>query len=133
MQNLLPDLQFSVICEDVVQDKLTGKLIFYGIFDALGAARFPVEHKRLFVVNRWCNGDGEFAQRTKILSPDRKKLAETSDIKFSLPNTKSKHTSIERFDNIILEKPGIYWLEVYLNGDLKLSCNFEVVDAGSPR
>ncbi len=66
---MLPDLQSTLLCDDVRQER-TGKFILIGLFDSLGSPTFPFRHPRMFLVTRWCSGEGQFEQHTKVLRPD---------------------------------------------------------------
>ncbi|MBI1871560.1 MAG: hypothetical protein HYS07_10250 [Chlamydiae bacterium] len=116
---ILPDLQFSILCDDVRREH-NGKLILLGLFETIGAARFPVVHPTLFVVNRWCNGVGEYRQNTVLRKPDNSVLAEDEVTMIQLNDLKAKHTVIARFNNLRFEGPGEYAVEIRLDGELKI-------------
>lgn len=114
---ILPDLQFSVLCDDVTKDD-HGKLSFVGLFETISSATFPCTHPKMFVVNRWINGYGAFRQRTRLVAPDNDTiLAEDEETEFSLKATDAKHTVIARFNNIMFQAQGKYWIEIRLNGN----------------
>jgi len=117
---MIPDLQSSILCDDVRQER-NGKFILIGLFDAIGIPKFPVIYPRLFMVTRWCSGEGEFKQRTRILKPDQSTLLiEGKDIPVRLPNPEATATSVEAFMNVNFQEPGTYWIEILLDGDLKV-------------
>ena len=133
--NVLPDLQSSILCDDVRQER-NGKFIYIGIFDVVSAPRFPIRHPRLFVVNRWCSGDGDFRQKTRILAPDEESaIIEGKEIPFKLPSPHATVTNVEVFFNVLLQSQGTYWVEILLNGDLKLRYPVQVrkVEAPAPK
>ncbi len=113
-----PDLQFSVLCDDVRQE-INGKLILIGLFEAIKSKRFPVQHPVLFIVNRWRNGEGTFTECTKIVSASNEKVVVGPEAKFTLLGTHTSHTVIHRFPFIPFEAPGTYWAEINLDGELK--------------
>ncbi|HUS58625.1 MAG TPA: hypothetical protein VM141_08240 [Planctomycetota bacterium] len=114
---LRPDLQFSVLCDDVRQE-LNGKLILIGLFEAIRVKMFPVRHAMLFIVNRWRNGEGSFTECTKIVSATNHKVVEGPKALFTLPGTHASHTVIHRFPNVPFEAAGTYWVEIELDGEL---------------
>lgn len=116
---ILPDLQFSVLCDDVRREH-NGKMILLGLFETIGANRFPVSHPTLFVVNRWCNGVGEFRQNTVVRNPDNSILAEDSITIVKLDDLKAKHTVIARFNNLRFPQAGEYGIEIRLDGEIKI-------------
>ncbi|NCD32863.1 MAG: hypothetical protein EOL87_05515 [Spartobacteria bacterium] len=118
ISGLIPDIQASVICDDVRQER-NGKFILIGIFDAISAPEIPVRYGKLFTVTRWCSGEGLFIQKTRILQPNTNDvLLEGKAIKVQLPNTESSATNVEVFMNVTFEEFGTYWIEILLDDDL---------------
>lgn len=117
---MIPDLQSSLLCDDVRQER-NGKFILIGLFDAIGVPSFPVVFQRLCLVSRWCCGQGEFQQQSRILKPDgTTPLIEGKMVRVKLPDSEATATSVEFFMNVKFETEGTYWVEVLLDGDLKL-------------
>jgi hypothetical protein len=117
---MLPDLQSSLICDDVRQER-NGKFILIGIFDAIAVPQYPAMFQRLCMVNRWCCGDGEFTQQSRLLKPDGiTVVTEGQPIAVKLTDSTATATCVEIFMNIKFENPGIYWTEVLLDGKLRL-------------
>jgi hypothetical protein len=119
-KTMIPDLQSSLLCDDVRQER-NGKFILIGLFDAVGVAKFPAVFQRICVVNRWCCGEGEFHQRSRIIKPDgNTTLVEGKDVRVKLPDSEAAATSVEFFMNVKFETEGTYWVEILLDGDLKV-------------
>lgn len=117
---MTPDIQSSLLCDDVRQER-NGKFILIGLFDALGVPKYPAVFQRLCIVNRWCCGEGEFLQKSRILKRDGSTaLIEGKDVTIKLPDNEATATSVEFFMNVKIEEPGTYWIEILLDGDLKL-------------
>ena len=117
---MMPDLQSSILCDDVRQER-NGKFMLIGLFDAIAAQNLPVRYPRLFMVNRWCSGQGEFEQQTRILKPDLSThLVEGKIIPVRLPSPEATATNVEVFVNVSFEEIGTHWVEILLNGDLKV-------------
>ena len=115
-----PDLQSSLMCDDVRQER-NGKFMLIGLFDLIGVPVYPAVFQRLCVVNRWCCGIGIFRQRSRILGPDgQQAIVEGQEIEIKLPDTEATATSVEVFMNVKFEKEGTYWIEILLDGDLKI-------------
>lgn len=115
-----PDLQSSILCDDVRQER-NGKFILIGLFDAIATHSMPVRYPRLFMVSRWCSGQGTFQQRTRILKPDMVGvLVEGKMIPVKLASAEATATNVEVFLNVAFEEEGTHWIEILLDGDLKL-------------
>lgn len=119
--NVQPDLQSSLLCDDVRQER-NGKFILIGLFDAVASPNFPLRYPRLCTVNRWCSGEGEFMQTTKVLKPDRQSvLLQGKTIPVRLKDEFATATNVELFLNVEFDQPGTYWIEIYLEDRLRLS------------
>ncbi|MDA3799527.1 MAG: hypothetical protein PF692_10650 [Kiritimatiellae bacterium] len=115
---MLPNLQSSLLCDDVRQEK-NGKFMLIGLFDRIGLPKFPISVPRLFVVNKWCSGEGEFKQQSKIIRPDGKTALLTGkQIDVKLPNSVHTATSIEVFMNVTFQEEGVHWVEVSIEDEL---------------
>lgn len=116
-----PNLQFSVLCDDVRREE-NGKFMLIGLFESVSAKKYPATHQTMFVVNRWCKGEGAFRQKIRILdSMDQKIVFQTNDQEFELKDIDAHHTLISRFNHLVFQAPGKYWVEVMLDGELVLN------------
>ncbi len=117
---MIPDLQSSILCDDVRQER-NGKFILIGLFDSIAARNMPVRYPRLFMVTRWCSGEGAFKQKTRILRPDQSRvLVEGKQIPVTLTSSEATATNVEVFLNVSFEEEGTHWIEIHLDDDLKL-------------
>src|SRR3990167_3771188 len=97
--NIKPNLQFSVLCDDVRRED-NGKFMLLGLFEAINAKKFPATHPTLFVVNRWCKGEGAFTQKIRIVNTkDGAIVFQTDDQGFELTDIDAHHTLVSRFNN----------------------------------
>ncbi|MBI3986870.1 MAG: hypothetical protein HY343_08130 [Lentisphaerae bacterium] len=129
---MIPDIQSSLMCDDVRQER-NGKFILIGLFDAITSKTFPVTFPRMCVVNRWCSGEGQFAQVTRLLKPNEGMLMQGKEIPVRLPGPEATATNVEIFINVSFETPGTYWVEILLNNDLKLRYPLRVAQAPDRR
>ena len=116
---IVPTLLFSVMCDDVRRED-NGKFILVGLFETIGAKKFPAIHPTLFIMNCWTSGIGNFRQRSRIISKNGDILAEDRETTFALQDLKAKHRVIARFNGLKFDSAGEYAVEVLLNGDLKV-------------
>ena len=114
-----PDLQSSLICDDVRQE-VNGKFMLIGLFDSINVVKLPEVIPRLCVVTRWCCGEGEFMQRSRIVHESGAVAIEGRNIPVKLQVSESTVSSLEFFMNVRFENAGVYWVEVLLNDDLKI-------------
>jgi len=126
---MAPNLQASLMCDDVRQER-SGKFILIGLFDVIAGPSFPLRYPQLFLVNRWCSGEGEFTQQTRILAPDQSTLvAQGKPILLRLPSPEASATHIEVFLNLEFRAPGVHWVEILLDDDLALRYPLRVAQA----
>ena len=120
MNMMLPDLQASMLCDDVRQER-NGKFILIGIFDGLA---HPSNHPicaRLCIINRWCMGGGEFKQKSRIMAPDGKTIvAEGQLVPIKLNSDQQVATTVEVFMNLAFHQEGVHWVEILLEGKLRM-------------
>lgn len=120
MPVMIPDLQASLVCDDVRQEN-NGKFILIGIFDIFHPPALPFACPRLCVVNRWCGGEGTFRARTRILAPDEATpVIETQPIEVRLSYPEASATNIEIFMTVVFRQAGTHWVEVLLDDELKI-------------
>lgn len=117
---MAPDLQSALLCDDVRQER-SGKFILIGLFDSLGLPAFPFRQPRMFVATRWCSGQGEFRQQTRIVGPDMTTpVVQGQEIPVRLRNGEASATNVELFVNTEFREEGTHWVEILLDGDLKI-------------
>jgi hypothetical protein len=113
-----PDLQFSVLCDEVRRED-NGKLMLIGLFEMIGGPEYPLVYPGMAVINRWCNGLGDFTQRVRLMDSENKVLVETLDSPLQLTDMRATVTAVSLLRNIVFPKPGRYSVEILLDGDLK--------------
>jgi hypothetical protein len=117
---MLPDLQSSLLCDDVRQER-NGKFILIGIFDGLAHPANQPICPRLCIMNRWCMGEGEFVQRSRIMGPDGMSvIAEGQPVPIKLSNDQQVATTVEVFLNLAFHQEGVHWVEIHLNQELRM-------------
>ena len=79
---ILPDLQCSVLCEDVRQE-VTGNFIALGIIGAIRVPKLPIVAGKLCVF-RWVAGVGEFHENIRLIAPDQETVVRKCETKFVL-------------------------------------------------
>lgn len=129
---MIPDLQACLVCDDVRQE-CNGKFLLIGIFDAIASPSFPVRYARLVIVSRWCSGEGVFRQKTRILGPDQQTaILEGKEIPIRLSSPEATATNVELFLNTMFPSEGPHWIEILLDGDLKLRFPLRVAKLQTP-
>jgi hypothetical protein len=124
--NVPPDLQASLICEDVRQE-VNGMQTLVGIINVSPARVLPVALLKLCVWTRWCGGIGRFRQTSRILGVDEEKVLAESHIEFELKELESHVTNVNLFTGVQLQKYGVHYVEILLERELRIRYPFPVV------
>ena len=112
-----PDLLYSVLCDEVRRED-NGKLMLLGLFEQIAVAQFPVQHPACCIVNKWCNGEGNWTQLTRFVDEDDRVLMMDQPITFELAGLDAHFTAVQIFAGLTLNSPGRVFIEILLNGVL---------------
>ena len=128
-----PNLQFSVLCDDVRREE-NGKFMLIGLFEAINSRKFPATHQSMFVVNRWCKGEGAFRQKIRIVnSKDKTLVFQTDEQAFELADIDRHHTLVSKFNNLVFPNAGKYWVEILLDKELVINYPIMLNEAKEPQ
>ena len=116
---ILPDLQCSLICEDV-RPEANGNIILIGVLNQIVVPQVPVTANKLSCFNRWTAGVGEFNEVVKLLAPDQSTVVRENALAFSLENPGMIRTNVHLFQNVEFTEAGVYHMEVTVDDVLKL-------------
>ena len=119
VSRILPDLQCSLLCEDVRQE-VTGNFIALGIIGAIRVPKVPIVAGKLCVFTRWVAGVGEFHENIRLIAPDQESVIRKCETKFVLKDPAHHATNIAVFAGTKFEVPGIYTIEVVVDEVMKL-------------
>ena len=116
---ILPDLQCSLICEDVRQEA-SGNFILIGIISLIRVPQIPITALKLCVFNRWTAGIGQFSEETRLVGPDGMTILRKSQVRFQLADASKHATNVSVFPNIEFPAIGVYHVEVLVDDVMKL-------------
>ena len=116
---ILPDLQASVLCEEVRQE-INGNFILIGVIGFVQVPQLPVTALKLCVFNRWVAGIGTFTESVRIVAPDQTTVIRQSNVKFGLQDPSHNATNVSVFGQIKFESEGTYYIEVLVDDVMKL-------------
>jgi hypothetical protein len=116
---ILPDLQACVLCEDV-RAEVSGQQTLVGVIAAIPAPVLPLAFFKLCLWTRWCGGEGQFTQTSAILNCDDEQPIAHSQVEFRLPEMESHVTNVHVFGGVQFQKHGVYHVEIRLDGEPRL-------------
>ena len=118
-EKILPDLQACVLCEDVKQE-INGNFMLIGVLGGVVVPVLPVTAGKLCLFIRWCCGVGKFGYRYRIMLPDNTSPIAMTEGDFELRSADDHLTQVSVFGNVQFQQEGTYWVEAYVESQLKL-------------
>ncbi len=128
---ILPDLQCSLLCEEVRQE-VNGNLFIIGVVSVLRVPQIPIVAGRICVFNRWAAGIGQFNENVRLIAPDQTTVISKGEMKFELRDPALSATNVMFFGNVKFEVAGTYYVEVLVDDVMKLRYPLPVVHAPMP-
>jgi hypothetical protein len=128
---ILPDLQCSLVCEEVRQES-NGNFFIIGVVNYLRVPQLPVVVGRLCIFNRWTAGIGQFNQTIRLIAPDQSTVLRRAEMKFDLTDAAAHTTNIMFFGNVDIKSAGTYFMEVLVDDVMKLRYPMPVILAPPP-
>jgi len=116
---ILPDLQCSLLCEEVRQE-VTGNLILIGVIQYLRVPQVPITAGRVCIFNRWTAGIGQFTESVRIIAPDQTTVVTKGESKFELRDPSMSATTVMFFGNVKFEVAGTYYVEINVDDVMKM-------------
>jgi hypothetical protein len=116
---ILPDLQCSLLCEDVRQEA-TGNFILIGVVGFVRVPQLPVSALKLCLFNRWTAGIGQFIETVRLVAPDQTTVLRKNEMKFALHDPTQNATTVTVWGQVKFETAGAYYVEVTVDDVMKL-------------
>jgi hypothetical protein len=116
---ILPDLQASLLCEEVRQEA-NGNFFMVGIINLIRVPQLPVMAARLCVFNRWAAGIGQFTEIVRVIAPDQMTVLRKAEIKFELKDAALQATNVMVFGQLEFKTAGTYFIEVLVDDVMKI-------------
>ena len=73
---ILPDLQCSLLCEEVRQE-VNGNFFLIGVINFIRLPQLPLTAARLILFNRWTAGVGQFLETARFIARTRPPYCES--------------------------------------------------------
>jgi len=123
---ILPDLQCSLLCEEVRQEA-NGNFLLIGILDLLRVPQLPITAFKLTLFNRWTAGVGVFNESVRLLAPDQTTVLWKGGVKFQMKAPNVNSTTVSVFGNVQFTAPGSYYVEVLVDEVMKVRYPINIV------
>lgn len=116
---ILPDLQCSLLCEEVRQE-INGNFFLVGVLSHVRVPQLPITALKICVFNRWAAGFGSFVESVRLIAPDQTTVLRKSELKFALQDPAMNATNVTVLGQVKFETQGCYFVEVCVDGVMKL-------------
>jgi len=115
-----------VICDQIIEDKLTGKKSLIGIFNQIATQSFPCRHPQVCVFVSLTEGRGQCAARLRIVHDESDHVVAEVNGNIQFPDV---HMVVElnfSLVGLVFPEPGVYAIEFYCDDALVLERRFQV-------
>src|ERR1043166_2725761 len=128
---ILPDLQCSLLCEEVRQE-VNGNFFLVGVINFLRVPQLPVVALKLALFNRWTAGVGSFTETVRLIAPDQTTVLRKGEVKFGLKDATLSATNVTFFGQVEFKVAGTYYVEILVDDVMKLRYPVPLVVAPPP-
>jgi len=128
---ILPDLQSSLLCEEVRQES-NGNFFLIGVVNLIRVPQLPVVAARLCIFNRWTAGIGQFTETVRLIAPDQTTVLRKAEMKFELRDAALHSTNVMVFGQLEFKTAGTYYIEVLVDDVMKIRYPVPVMLAPPP-
>ena len=128
---ILPDLQCSLLCEEVRQEA-NGNFFMVGVIDFVRVPQLPVTAFKLAVFNHWTSGVGVFTESVRFIAPDQTTVLRKSEVKFQMKDPGINATTVTLFGNVEFASAGAYFIEVLVDDVMKVRYPINLVVVTPP-
>jgi hypothetical protein len=122
-----------VVCDQIIEDKLTHKKSLIGIFNQIGTPSFPCRHPQMSVFVSLTEGRGSSEARLRIVHDETGHAVAEVRGQIQFPDI---HSVVELNFNLVglvFPQPGLYSIEFYCDDALVLERRFHVVQMQPPQ
>lgn len=130
-----PQVLALVICDDVIEDSTTRKKSLFGLFDGIGARRFPVIHPSMAVFVTMV-GQGNVPLRLELvhaedITEENGPLLRIEQPEFEFRDPNAVVDFVFKLKGVRFPRPGVYLFRVLAGNHLLCERRFQVSMAES--
>jgi hypothetical protein len=116
-----------VICDQIIEDKLSHKKSLIGIFNQIATPTFPCRHPRMAVFVSLTEGRDAYAVRLRMVHEETG--ASIGEVKGQIQFADIHMVAELNFEllNVTFPHPGLYSIEFYCDDSLVLERRFQVL------
>jgi hypothetical protein len=99
-----------LLCDTIIEDKVTGKKTLVGLFDRIQSGRFPCVHPTMTIFVSITGGRGSYPCEVVCRHQDNDTVSFSAKGQVSLPDPRTVVDLVFRMNGVRFAKPGAYWL-----------------------
>ena len=127
-----PVLLAILICDTVIDDKVTSKKSLIGIFNQVSAHEFPVRVQTLHLFVSLTDGRGEVQGQVRVVRSDTDEALADMGGPIEFPHPRAVVEIDFGLHNLLFPEPGEYGFQFLCNGELLAERKFNVVKVNAP-
>lgn len=105
-----------VVCDTIIEDKLTGKKTLVGLFDRVQTSRLPCVHPTMTIFVSLTGGRGEYPCEVVCRHTDSETVAFSAKGKVNLRDPRQVVDLVFRLKGVRFPKSDMYWLHFLVDG-----------------
>lgn len=121
-----------VVCDQIIEDKFTGKKSLIGTFNQIATSEFPCRHPQLCVFVSLTEGRGECSARLRIVHDESNHVVAEVGGNIQFPEVQSVVELNFNMVGLSFPEPGLYSIEFYCDDVLVLERRFNVTQINPP-
>jgi hypothetical protein len=121
-----------IVCDQIIEDKLTNKKSLIGIFNQIATASFPCTHPRVAVFVCLTEGRGNYSARLRIIHEETGVVVADLNGPIQFPDANAVVELNFDFVGLAFPQPGLYSIEFYCNDTLVLERRFHTAQLEPP-
>jgi hypothetical protein len=121
-----------VVCDQIIEDKATGKKSLIGIFNNITSPTFPCRHPSISVYLSMTEGHGSYQMRLRIINEETGGAIAEVQGQLPFPDKNFVAELAINFVGLEFPAPGLYSIELYCDESLVLERRFHVIKVNPP-
>ncbi len=105
-----------VLCDVIIEDKITGKKSLIGLFDRIHSRNFPCVHASMALFVSMTSGQGNYDCEVICRHVDEKNFAFKMKGRITMKDPTQVVDIIFRLNGVRFPIPGIYWIHFLVDG-----------------
>ena len=115
-----------IVCDDIIEDKFTGKKTLVGIFSQISAPQFPARHPKLAIFISFHDAKGDYNSALRIISEKSGAVVVETQGELHVKSPLDVLDIHFNFMNIEFPEPGFYNIEFLCSDELVMQRRFAV-------